>query len=50
MLYINMVYTYFMVCVTCVLIKQLVPARPQIKLKYGDRQTDRLPLMETDFP
>ena len=39
MLYINMVYTYFVVCVTCVLIKQLVPARPQIKLKW--RQTDR---------
>ena len=30
-----MVYTYYMVCVTCVLIEQLVPARPPKKLK-GD--------------
>ena len=35
MLYINMVYTYYMVCVTCVLIEQLVPARPPKKLKVG---------------
>ena len=28
MLYINMVYKYYMVCVTCVLMEQLVPARP----------------------
>ena len=28
-----MVYTYYMVCVTCVLIEQLVPARPSKKLK-----------------
>ena len=28
-----MVYTYYMVCVTCVLIEQLVPARPPKKLK-----------------
>ena len=34
MLYINMVYTYFMVCVTCVLIDQLVPGRPPKKLKW----------------
>ena len=33
-----MVYTYNMVCVKCVLIEQLVPARPPKKLK-GDRQT-----------
>ena len=33
MLYINMVYTYYMVCVTYVLIEQLVPARPPKKLK-----------------
>ena len=36
---------YYMVCVTCVLIKQLVPARPP----NGDRQTspngDGLPLV-----
>ena len=46
MLYINMVYTYYIVCVTCVLIEQLMPARPQ--------KTYRLPLMKTyrhtDFP
>ena len=39
MLYINMVYTYYMVCVTCLLIEQLVPALPPKKLKW--RQTDR---------
>ena len=33
MLYINMVYTYYVVCVTCVLIEPLVPARPPKKLK-----------------
>ena len=38
MLYINMVYTYYMVCVTCVLIEQLVPARPPKKSLKGDRQ------------
>ena len=43
MLYINMVYTYYILCVTCVLIEQLVPARPPKKLKW--RHTDRLPLM-----
>ena len=37
MLYINMVYTYYIVCVTCMLIEQLVPARPPKKLKR--RQT-----------
>ena len=45
-----MVYTYYMVCVTCV-IEPLVPARPPKKLKWRqtDRQTspngDGLPLM-----
>ena len=47
MSYINMVYTLYihMVCVTCVLIEQLVPARPPKKLNMrhtspnGDRQT-----------
>ena len=29
----NIVYTYYMVCVKCVLIEQLVPARPPKKLK-----------------
>ena len=32
-----MVYTYYMACVTCVLIEQLVPARPPKKLTV--RQT-----------
>ena len=41
MLYINMVYTYYMVCV---LIEQLVAARPPKKLK---RHT--LPLTDSDF-
>ena len=45
MLYINMVYTYYMVCVTCVLIEQLVPVQHPKKLKRrhtspnGDRLT-----------
>ena len=43
-----MVYTYYMVCVTCVLIEQLVPARPSKSLK-GHRETspngDGLPLV-----
>ena len=30
-----MVYTYYMMCVTCVLIEKLVPARPPKKLKVG---------------
>ena len=32
-----MAYTYYMVCVTFVLIEQMVPARPQKKPKW--RQT-----------
>ena len=44
-----MVYTYYMVCVTCVLIEQLVPAQHPKKFKW--RQTSpnghRLPLMDT---
>ena len=40
MLYMNMAYTYHMLCVTCVLIEQLVPARPPKKLKWT----------QTDFP
>ena len=45
MLYINMVYTYYMVCVTCVLIEQLVPAQPPKKLKrrHTSPNGDRLP-------
>ena len=42
MLYINMVYTYYMVCVTYVQIKKLVPARPPKSLNE-----DRLPLIDT---
>ena len=51
MLYINMVYTYYMVCVTCVLIEQLVPARPPKKLKrrHTSPNGDGLLLMKTDF-
>ena len=45
MLYINIVYTYYMVCVTCMLIEQLVPARPPKKLKK-----DILHITTTDFP
>ena len=37
-----MVYTYYMVCVTCVLIEQLVPAQAPKSLNG-----DILPLMET---
>ena len=40
-----MVYTYYMVSVTCVLIEQLVPARPPKSLNG-----DILPLMETYRP
>ena len=45
MLYINMVYTYYMVCVTCVPFEQLVPARPLKKLKrrHTSPNGDRLP-------
>ena len=47
MLYINMVYTYYMVCVTCVLIEQLMPARPPKKLKrrHTSPNGDKLPLV-----
>ena len=47
MLYINMVYTYYMVCVTCVLIKQLVPARPpkELKRRHTSPNDKRLPLV-----
>ena len=47
MLYINMVYTYYIVCVTCVLIEQLVPARPpkQLKRPHTSPNRFRLPLV-----
>ena len=43
MLYTNMVYTYYMVCVTCVLIGKLVPARPPKKLNSPNGES--LPLV-----
>ena len=45
-LYINMVYTYYMVCVTYV---QIGPARPPRSLN-GDRQTFPNGNIQTDFP
>ena len=43
-----MVYTYYMVCVTCVLIEQLVPAWPLKKFKRGQTSPNVhiLPLTE----
>ena len=45
MWYIHIIFAYYMVCVTCMLIEQLVPARPQKKLKK-----DILHITTTDFP
>ena len=44
-----MVYTYYMVCVTCVLIEQLMPARPPKSLNEH-RQTFPNGDIQTDFP
>ena len=33
MWYIHIIFAYYMVCVTCMLIEQLMPARPPKKLK-----------------
>ena len=42
-----MEYIYYMVCVTCVLIEQLMPARPPKKLKrrHTSPNGDKLPLV-----
>ena len=46
-----MVYTYYMVCVKCVLIATGANARPPKKLKVGHTSPNdhRLHLTETDF-
>ena len=47
MLFINMVYTYYMVCMKCMLIATGDNARPPKKLKVGHTSPDgdRLPLV-----